>query len=452
MKSQPHKLNLKGRLVTPQDWARFDTWAKENAKPKKLIVQKDVFRKSKPLFCLIPRLTILAEPKRDFNEFPCITRLLCSRTLKFKATRRLKRLARPRCPKFGNNCKKWGVRCPALFYNATDLIIKLSQPKKRNEPDDCKLANATPRGWICVPNDRTNMLAQPKGLINETFLSKDMICYAAKPTKISPWVDFLALPSYKMLKDNESENAIKMKQRIVEELKVRGKQALSKQRQKEGVDYEYLSRTSEKEEDAEENKKMKDHQTDKDSWRFVNTKCKEFPPKISKSALNHEASELTTKLAQPRIRKMKTCRKDPLKVKESAKNAQSTPRLDNLAKPKYVSQPVVKDKPRERDEYDRPIFVIPLYQRVLPKAKPYKLAECKQDNEDETDERRENRENEERERKEEKRLCKEINKIICAPTIDPLYDPVGAERQMKERKRAFKKQRRIVFLNSNENL
>jgi hypothetical protein len=59
-------------------------------------------------------------------------------------------------------------------------------------------------------------------------------------------------------------------------------------------------------------------------------------------------------------RKFKGCKKDPLNVKESAKQAQSTPRLDNLAKPKHVRDPVIKDKTRERDKYDRPIFVIPV--------------------------------------------------------------------------------------------
>jgi hypothetical protein len=106
-------------------------------------------------------------------------------------------------------------------------------------------------------------------------------------------MEYLALPSFKMLKDDDSEQAIKFKNKLLKEMKVRGKQALEEHRQKlrsgnENQEDENVEEAEETEETEETKEKKEKRQKEKDAWRFINTKCKEFPPKISKHALEYK--------------------------------------------------------------------------------------------------------------------------------------------------------------------
>jgi hypothetical protein len=130
-----------------------------------------------PLYCFIPRLKILAKPKPNLEKSQCVTRYLCTKGPKVKASARLRRLARPRCRETANNCKEWIVSCPSMFYNATETIIKLSQPKRRVDSANCKLAVEAQGDRNYKTSGRTEALAKPKkkrvNFVDRESLSND---------------------------------------------------------------------------------------------------------------------------------------------------------------------------------------------------------------------------------------------------------------------------------------
>ncbi|OXU29134.1 hypothetical protein TSAR_009917 [Trichomalopsis sarcophagae] len=539
IKKKPRKLRLKGWLKSPEDWAKFNAWAAVNALPRKQPEPEPIVRKppnsskcpdsgipsfpqirpSKPLPRLKKRIAILSKPSPSHGEAqPCVTRGVSKAALKARASRRTKKLARPNWKDDPDDCREWTISRAALLYEPSENIANISRPVLRAEPEDCKPAYALSRGTTKrKTTEKDEELARPKRareaepageekkkkkdeevrlrIFNRFQASESRL---SLDRQLSPWVDFLSLPAYRVLKDQESEQAIKWKARILDEIEVRGKQALEEQTKKREEEQERQKKireaeakeaeleaqkskstvggeeqnVEEEEQEAEgeeeeppaekveedaksksqvqfgEEKVEEDEETklmrrmEKEPWRFTDSTCKQFPLKIPESALNYEATKAIVLLSQPKKRKAEDCIEDPFKVKESAKSASASPKIEELAKPKYPVEPKERAPPREKDQFGRPIFPRPVYGKVLPKVEPYQMGECKDDRKDKQDDEAEGgaegveEENDDNKKQQENQKKKPIDPIANAPTIDPIFDPSGAAKQARERKRA----------------
>ncbi|KAK1130323.1 hypothetical protein K0M31_018459 [Melipona bicolor] len=174
-------------------------------------------------------------------------------------------------------------------------------------------------------------------------------------------------------------------------------------------------------ETEEEERKAKRRKLEKYAWRFAPYPCVNIPIPIKRAVLKAKASLRTVELAKARERKYKSFKTDPFTVKKGALEATAIERIESLAKPKSPRSLVERKPPREKDKFVRPIFEVPVYGKVLPKTKPYKMGDCP-------------------EPKTEKPPAKKrpIDSIIYEATYDPCIYPDLAKRQKLERKRAEK--------------
>ncbi|CAL7939258.1 unnamed protein product [Xylocopa violacea] len=466
------KLKLKGWLATPNDWARFNAWAKKNALPKKIPEPEPIVgieggdvRPSKPLRRLRKRLKVLSRPRiAPDPSVNCKLDLTISKAaLTATPSRRTILLALPniRLCDFGRVYYK--VSPAALNYQPSERILELSQPRGIFLPEECR----PPRISMCekrgLDEERLRKLALAKKLIDcpqqltkeemEELFTPSGIRRTALTYEITPWMSFLALPPYKKIKEREDENAITWKKKLIEEGELRGKCALAEHKEKiEGVKMakkrkcEKVKRKKggdsgdevegeeeeEEEEDEdeeelteEERQQVKRRRIEKHAWRFAPKPCKDDPFRIKRATLKAKglqakASSRTKELSKPRTHESKSIRANPFTVKKSALSASASGRTESLAKPSKPRALVERKPPREKDKYGRPIFEMPVYGKVLPKTKPYKMGECPVP--------------------EEKKIIKKrpIDPIVYEQTYDPCIYPDWAKRQKMERKRAEK--------------
>ncbi|XP_043251015.1 uncharacterized protein LOC122396555 [Colletes gigas] len=435
---------LKGWLQTPADWARFNAWAKINAQPKKLPEPEPIIRESMPLFCFRKRLKILAAPRKTAD--PSINCRLDQRIPKSALTivpwRRLILLALPNVKLCDYGRVFYKVSPAALEYEASDRICELSQPRVYI-PEECR----PPIVSMCeerkvVDEERLKKLALAKKLLHcPEQLTPEEIAeiftpYGIKRTallyKITPWMRFLALPSYKTIKYRKDEDAVTWKKIIIEDGSERGKAALAEQEKRigrkrkhkeleEGESKEGSGDAVEKADETRgKGRKAKRRKLEKHAWRYAPHPCKDDPFRIKKGALEGKVPPSVDELSKPRIHESKAIRSDPFTVKKAALAASASARVEDLAKPRNPLSPIERKSPREKDKYGRPIFQMPVYGKRLPKTKPYKMGECPP--------------------KKTGKIVKKrpIDPIAYELTYDPCIYPGLARRQMRERKRAQK--------------
>nr|XP_033204005.1 neurofilament medium polypeptide-like [Bombus vancouverensis nearcticus] len=449
------KLRLKGWLATPADWARFNAWAKFNAIPKKLPQPEPIVRPSKPLSQLKKRIKMLSKPKERIDEsIHCKLDLAISKAaLKAIPSKRTILLSLPNIKLVDFGRVYYKVSPAALNYQPSQRIIELSLPRVIL-PEECKPSRLMSHEKRKLDEDRLRKLALAKKLLDcPEQLTKEEIeelftPYGIKRTalsyRITPWLDFLAVPSYKTIKDKKDKQSKAFKKMIIEEGEERGRIAFAEYREKEEGERRGKKRkpddtrteksksrengkvteADEGEEEVykseEEERKAKRRKLEKHAWRFAPHPCIDDPTRITKAALNAKASARMEELAKPNIHKSKTIRTDAFTVKRSALAATASGRVESLAKPPRPRSPVEKRPPREKDKYGRPIFEMPVYGKVLPKTKPYKMGECPEPKK--------------------KRVVKKrpIDPIIYEATYDPCIYPDLAKKQRMERKRAEK--------------
>lgn len=297
------------------------------------------------------------------------------------------------------------------------------------------------------------LAACPEGLTDEEraeLFTASGIRRSALEYKITPWMDFLALPWYKNIKPRDDKDAKAWKRWLVVDLEARGKKALKDQERKkekrrkkrlkekgiegdrgegDGTKVDDAKKEETEELSEEDVKKMeaaaKKRRRARNAWRYAPLPYKSYSDAflVKKGALEKEASPRTISLATPKARKDTTTKKKPFGVRKGALSATSSDRINKLAAPKKPLDPVEKRPPREKDKYGRPIIPMPKYGKVLPKTKPYKMGECPK--------------KEEKEEKKEKKK-KPIDPIVYEPTIDPAIYPDLAKKQKRERARAEK--------------
>ncbi|KAK9296257.1 hypothetical protein QLX08_009680 [Tetragonisca angustula] len=411
LKAKRVRRKLKGWLATPADWTRFNAWAKINALPKKYPEPEPIVRPSRPLSQLKKRIKMLAKPKeRPDESIHCKLDLTISKmALKAIPSRRTILLSLPKIRLVDFGRIYYQVSPAALKYQPTQRIIELSMPrvfiKEDYEPSRLQVYEKR-----VLDEERLGKLALAKKLLDHSEqLTKEELeelftPYGVKKTavlyKITPWTSFLAMPSYRMIKDRKDEQAKTFKKKIIEEEEKRGKKAFAeyKRRKKEKRRGKKRSRKIiEAEEEVhkteEEERKAKRRKLEKYAWRVAPYPCIDIPIPIKTATLKAEG----------------------------ALEATATERIESLAKPKSPRNLIERKPPREKDKYGRPIFKMPIYGKVLPKMKPYKMGDCP-------------------EPKKEKPPAKKrpIDSIIYEATYDPCIYPDLAKRQKIERKRAEK--------------
>ncbi|XP_078038628.1 uncharacterized protein LOC144470912 [Augochlora pura] len=448
-----YTLKLKGWLQTPADWARFNAWAKVNALPRKYPEPEPIVRPSKPLSKLRKRMKILSVPRRvpDPSILCRLDWSIPKTALTVVASRRLLLLSLPRVKLCDYGRVFYKVSPAALKYEPSQRLLELSKPhdciKEKPKPKEKKVSDclAEPR---CPDQDRLNELAECKKILkNPGVLSPEEWAKIFTPYgvnrralvyKITPWMMYLALPKYTLIRCRKDKTAKDIKKKIVEKGEERGKEALAEQQKKQGTkrkheetkgqgdgDAEEDAEEKDDEDDEEKEKKAKKRKLEKHAWRYAPCPSDKDAFAVKKGALKGKVPPGTDKLAEPRIHKSTACKKDPFKVKKAALSASASERVESLAKPKAPGTPVEKKPPREKDAFGRPIFEMPPYGKVLPKTKPYKMGKCPSD---------------EDEKKKKKKIRKKrpIDPIAYESTYDPQIDPELAEKQRRERKRAGK--------------
>ncbi|XP_015127023.1 triadin [Diachasma alloeum] len=190
--------------------------------------------------------------------------------------------------------------------------------------------------------------------------------------------------------------------------------------------------------DDEESKKKR---AERNAWRFEPPPWKDGDPlKVKESALKGPVSPRMAELAQAHIHKDTITRKNPFDVKKSALKGPVPGRMTELAKPNHPREPVQKPPKREINKYGQPIFPVPPYGKKLPPVPPYKEKDCKPADEETP------KEVENAEKTEEK-----PDPIVFKPTIDPYFDPEGAERQLNARNAMKNKKEEIKDSENSEN-
>ncbi|XP_076681912.1 uncharacterized protein LOC143376016 [Andrena cerasifolii] len=454
------KMKLKRWLQTPADWARFNAWVKINAQPKEIPEPEPIVRRAKPLSQLRRRIKLLSEPRKapDLSAH-CRDWILSKAALNAVASRRLILLALPNVRLVDYGRVFYKVSPAALRYQASQRIIDLAQPCVIL-PEECR---PRPQCRQMVDEERLRKLALAKKLrhcpeeLTPEEIAEVFTPHGIKRTallyEITPWMEFLALPPYTTLKDRRDRTAVAWKRILIEEGDERGKGALVQQRKRrerelrkarkrkyKDMECDEISqgegdtrkstkgiRRGKKDEGEEkmtedEERKAKRRRLEKHAWRFAPNPCKDDPNRIPGAALKVTASPRLETLAKPTMRESKAIRANPFGVSKGALSAAASPRTDALAKPPRPRSPVERKPPREKDEYGAPIFEKPVYGKVLPKTKPYKMGECPPPEE----------------KKKAKIKKRPIDPIAYERTIDPCIYPDLARRQRRERKRVEK--------------
>ncbi|XP_076645070.1 uncharacterized protein LOC143354691 [Halictus rubicundus] len=453
-----YTLKLKGWLKTPADWSRFNAWAKVNALPKKYPEPEPIVRPSKPLSKLRKRIKIIALPKATPDpSILCRLDWSIPRTaLKIVASKRLMLLALPRVKLCDYGRVYYKVSPAALKYEASERMTQLSKPRdciREKRKFEEKVADLTEKckskaTSLCeesrgIDEDRLNELAECKKLLKcPGVLTPEEIALIFTPLgvnrralvyKITPWMQYIALPKYTRIKFRTDEAAKEWKKQIVEKGEERGKKALAEQQKKVGTKRKHDETEEEdgggegdaedKPDEKEKEEKAKKRKLEKNAWRYTPYPCKEDAFIIRKSALKGKVPPGVGELAKPKVRKSRACKSNPFTVKKAALSASASGRVESLAKPRKPRDPVERQPPREKDDYGRPIIPMPPYGKVLPETKPYKMGECPSEDD-----------------KKEKKIRKKrpIDPIAYEATYDPCIDPELAKRQKRERKRAEK--------------
>ncbi|XP_066595669.1 uncharacterized protein [Prorops nasuta] len=469
--------NLKGWLKTPQDWARFNSWASVNARPRVVKEPPPICRESRSLLKLQKSIDRLSRPKRNFCQaLVCRVPQISKHALKAKASTRILCLSLPnvRLTDEGRS-PQWKVSRAAMSYCPSDRITELSQPKLRLEyAEPCiqwrKLsrrallrysASARERQLARAKNfaDSPGVLSQQerRALYTPYGTKKSALCYelcvnlcyretiskfcrglskfekvpcynlicaiftkssrilTGEPCIITPWMSLLALPKYSALKDKRSETAMKWKKQIVEESPIRSKQAFREYKMR----YCLSSLGTGASGDASESRKKRQN-----AWRYAPPVCHPLSNVIKRSVLNYKASERTICLAMPKERKDIGCRKNPFSVRKGALNVTSTTRVNQLATapPRKCRPSVPKKPPLKKDKYGRVLYQKAPFGKKLPKVPRYKERECTPKELEEMKKKRE-------------MLRRSACRSMKESTVDPLFDLSRAEKQKKERDR-----------------
>lgn len=94
--------------------------------------------------------------------------------------------------------------------------------------------------------------------------------------QMNEWVEYLALPSYRVLKTQNTEKAKRWRQQLVQEIEVRRKQAYGEYLQRnQGMLVEFP---------PEDEKSKESRNREKNWWRVQIKGCKQFPKPISEAA------------------------------------------------------------------------------------------------------------------------------------------------------------------------
>ncbi|XP_046837323.1 axoneme-associated protein mst101(2)-like [Vespa crabro] len=456
-KKKRRKKPVKTWLKTPADWAQFYAWAQIKAQPRKYPEPEPIIRPSKPLHLLRRRIKLLSEnPKRGDPSKQCkpVETEISRAALNAVTTKRLLKLSLPKL-----RICDYGRELPTVIYKATLQYIPSKRIQRLSQPKIFELEECKP---VDIPSDTKNkrqarkrllklkkkLIECPEGLTDEEKreLFTDVgIRKSALTYEITPWMEILALPGYTILKFRDDEDAKKWKKMFLENYEVRGKKAIEEQRKRIEEKEKKEKKKKKKKEDEEKEKDEGDEKKDEDTkdekkekeaakkrkrikhaWRYAPLPCKTYEDAFftKKAALNAKASPRTNELAKHTEHKDLTTKKHPYDVKKSALSATSSGRTNELAKPKQPRDPIKKPPPREKNVYGQIIFIKPIYGKVLPKTKPYKMGECTK-----------------KEDKKEKKKKKErsIDPIVYEPTIDPCIYPKLARKQMRERRRIDKR-------------
>ncbi|XP_024941738.1 uncharacterized protein DDB_G0286299 isoform X2 [Cephus cinctus] len=243
-KRKKHRLNLKGFLKTPADWARFDAWAKVNAQPRKQPEPEPIERSAKPLSYFKKRLQVLSKPhKKPDSSINCRLALEVSKAaLKAKPSKRIIKMSL-----FVARVVDYGREFPlqisqaALRYKPSQRILEISQPHKFI-PEECKSLEISKNALKHKTTARERRMAIGKKAIEcpdqltdeelDILMTPTGIRRSALNYKFTSWMLLLSLPSYRFLKERSDEDAKTWKKLLVEESESRGKRALEEKKKK----------------------------------------------------------------------------------------------------------------------------------------------------------------------------------------------------------------------------
>ncbi|XP_063992695.1 uncharacterized protein LOC135170629 [Diachasmimorpha longicaudata] len=249
-KASRYKLKLMGWLKTPADWERFNAWAKINSLPRKIPEPAPVVRTSKPLWKMKKRIDLLSKPVKhpDLSLLYRLDQNVSKKALMAKASKRIKIIAKPvikpmEMPReFPLKIKK-----SALNYQATDNIMKISQPKDFRT-EECKGLAETLRAKEMEleeldDEDKMKQQRELRRIVKKAMICPDLLSMkhihqliteggvyrTALTYKSTSWLDFLAIPSYRFLRLRKDDTAEKWKENYLNEMETRGKRALQEQ-------------------------------------------------------------------------------------------------------------------------------------------------------------------------------------------------------------------------------
>ncbi|XP_043269096.1 uncharacterized protein [Venturia canescens] len=413
-----------------------------------------------------------------------------------------------------NGCEALKVSRAALRYKPSKRMIEISTRAAITLTPECKaMLERTQDLDLSNPTNKTIRLLTKKEFRCPDLLTAEErnilwtpggIRRTALKYKFTRRMEYLSVPAWKFLKDRKDEEAKRLKEFILKENDIRGRQAWiekmkradkkkrreeEKKKPKEEKGKEERTAKSEEEEtqdvakepahdegDEEKLEKGDDeaaipgekreskeddskiassqeldwHEDEeaikrraaRNAWRFAPPPCKKNPFGIKKSALRGKISPRMAELAIRTLPKALTPKKNPFGVKKSALKGPVSPRYDVLAIPNHPRDPIEKPPPREKDSFGRPIYEKPVYGRKIPNIRPIPPAKCFD---------KEKKAEEEAKKKGIKR--KHIDPIVYEATIDPCIYPDRAKRQMKARKAAkeeFKRRREAEAENQDQ--
>ncbi|XP_012141347.1 uncharacterized protein LOC100876280 [Megachile rotundata] len=399
---------VRGWLATPADWARFNAWAKINAQPKKIPEPEPIVRPAKPLSKLRKRMNLLSEPRKAVDpSIHCKLDTSVSRAaLQAVASMRTNLLALPNIRLMDYGRVFYQISPTALTYEASPRILALSQPRKIL-PEECQ----PPAISECRPpldQDRLKELAMQKKLLHcpEQLTKEEMeelftplgTRRTALKYRITPWVEFLALPSYKTIKERKDEQARIMKKTIIKDGEQRAKEAwveykkrraeeikeerrmrrlrkklceeekkkeeqrkLEEERKKKGGeeqecdDLEYLAEEPEEKKVREEKSKVKKRERLKRKRRTRDRGDAKGEGEEGELTKEEEEKRRKEKERKERLRKKRKhawrfaplpCKEDPFGgVDESTLKYEATPRMTELSKPIIRKNRAIKTHP-----------------------------------------------------------------------------------------------------------
>ncbi|XP_011298930.1 pollen-specific leucine-rich repeat extensin-like protein 1 [Fopius arisanus] len=403
-KKTRYRLKLKGWLKTPADWERFNAWAKINSLPRKI-------PEPEPVVCalIFPQAT----PWMNFLSLPSYRFL---RLRKDDDAKKFKEL-------YLSEIETRGKQALEEQFQRAEKLRKLEEEAAANReqeetPVEPQPEASAPEPEASAPEPEASApepeapapeieeQTQEDGaealevdgeaeVVNNNAEVKEMVEQAPEPVPEAPKIE-------------EEKEKLDTQKIAKPKTEARPKQT------------RFIPRPTPLADDEESRKKR----AKRNAWRFEPPPWKDGDPlKVKESALNYSGSPRMTELAKPHVHKDTVTRKKPFDVKKSALTSPVSARVTELAKPSNPREPVEKRPPRKLNKYRQPIIPIPPYGKRLPRVPRYKEKECKTAD-DEIPEEAEVKN---------KEKIETPDPIAFEPTVDPYFDPEGAQRQLNAR-------------------